>query len=161
MAKLTGKAKKLRIGAIIAPNFALGALLLIKYSADAARYFPQAEIIEMHHDQKADAPSGTAIITAQVIKQTHDKFKLKAAPKVKSKESIKGTLGGKVGQVPIHSVRLPGFVATQEVVLGGVGQTLRLRHETINRESFMPGVLLAVKKVIGLKELVYGLEKLL
>ncbi|MFH1542901.1 MAG: 4-hydroxy-tetrahydrodipicolinate reductase [bacterium] len=118
---------------LVAPNFAIGAVLMMKYAADAIKHMPNAEIIELHHDKKVDKPSGTAIKTAQLM--------------------------GK--DVPIHSVRLPGLVAHQAVVFGGLGQTLTIRHDTINRESFMPGVILAVRKVKALKGLVYGLEHLL
>jgi 4-hydroxy-tetrahydrodipicolinate reductase len=124
---------KNEVNCVVAPNFAIGAVLMMKYAAEAVKYLPQAEIIELHHDKKLDAPSGTALKTAEMM--------------------------GK--KIPIHSVRLPGLVAHQEVIFGGVGQTLTIRHDTINRESFMPGVLLAIHKVKKLKGLVYGLEQLL
>jgi 4-hydroxy-tetrahydrodipicolinate reductase len=122
-----------------APNFAIGAVLLMEVSQQIARHMPECEIIELHHDKKLDAPSGTAIRTADLITEA----------------------GGRVHE-PIHSVRLPGLVAHQEVIFGGEGQTLSLRHDSIARESFMPGVLLAVRKVGGLTESpTVGLEKLL
>jgi 4-hydroxy-tetrahydrodipicolinate reductase len=124
---------KNEVNCVVAPNFAIGAVLMMKFATEAAKYLPQAEIIELHHDKKLDAPSGTALKTAEMM--------------------------GK--KIPIHSVRLPGLVAHQEVIFGGVGQTLTIRHDTINRESFMPGVLLAIHKVKKLKGLVYGLEQLL
>ena len=116
------------------------------------------EIIELHHDGKAEAPSGTAIKTAEMIQVARPQ-----APKLQvvSKELAPGARGTQAWAVPIHSVRLPGHVAHQEVILGGLGETLRIRPDTVSRESFMPGVLLGIKKVVGLKELVYGLEHLL
>jgi 4-hydroxy-tetrahydrodipicolinate reductase len=118
----------------IAPNFAIGAVLMMQFAAEASRRMAKAEIVELHHDQKLDAPSGTAARTADLME----------------------------GDVPIHSVRLPGLVAHQEVILGDVGQTLTIRHDSVNRESFMPGVLLAVRKVASLTESpVIGLEHLL
>lgn len=124
---------KNNVNCLVAPNFAIGAVLMMKFAAEAIKYMPNAEIIELHHDKKLDKPSGTAIKTAHLM--------------------------GK--DVPIHSVRLPGLVAHQEVIFGGVGQTLTIRHDSITRESFMPGVVMAIKKVQSLKGLVYGLEKVL
>jgi 4-hydroxy-tetrahydrodipicolinate reductase len=147
-----------QLGGLIAPNFAIGAVLMMRFAAEAARYLPNVEIIELHHDGKAEAPSGTAIKTAEMIAERRPK----APPlKVESKELAPGARGTRAYAVPIHSVRLPGHVAHQEVILGGVGETLRIRHDTVSRESFMPGVLFGIKKVVGLKELVYGLEHLL
>jgi 4-hydroxy-tetrahydrodipicolinate reductase len=124
----------------VAPNFAIGAVLMMKFAAEATRHMRSAEIIELHHDRKVDAPSGTAALTAE---RMHEAAPEKPAP-------------------PIHSVRLPGLVAHQEVILGDVGQTLTIRHDSIDRESFMPGVLLAVRKVASLPEpIVVGLEQLL
>lgn len=151
--------KKHNTGALIAPNFGIGAVLMMQFAAQAAKYMPHVEIIEYHHDQKADAPSGTAIKTAQLINETVGSTQ---PPKVESEELLDlRSQGAKVGNIRLHAVRLPGFVATQEVILGGQGQRLCLRHETINRESFMPGVILACKKMLTKKGLVYGLEKLL
>jgi 4-hydroxy-tetrahydrodipicolinate reductase len=147
-----------QVGVIIAPNFALGAVLLMHLSKIAAKYFDSAEIIEMHHNQKADAPSGTALATARGMANARGKSFTVSKTK---KENIPGTRGGQVDGIPIHSVRLPGFVASEEVVFGGQGQTLTLRHDTINRECFVPGVILAIKEVVNIKGLVYGLEKLL
>jgi len=149
---------ELKLGGLIAPNFALGAVLMMRFAAEAARYLPYVEIVELHHDGKAEAPSGTAIKTAEMIQAARPQ-----APKlqVESKELAPGARGAKAWVVPIHSVRLPGHVAHQEVILGGLGETLRIRHDTISRESFMPGVLLGIKKVVGLTELVYGLEHVL
>ena len=147
-----------KVGVIAAPNFALGAVLLMHLASIAARYFDHAEIIEMHHDQKVDAPSGTALATAKAMGKSKGEPFVAAQTK---KENIPGTRGGQVEGIAIHSVRLPGFVASEEVVFGGQGQTLSIRHDTINRECFVPGVILAIKEVIKIKGLVYGLEKLL
>jgi 4-hydroxy-tetrahydrodipicolinate reductase len=152
-------AKDNKVAALIAPNFGIGAVLMMQFAAEAAKYMPNVEIIEYHHDNKADAPSGTAIKTAQLINETVGKTK---KPNVQSEEVLKEpSLGAKIGNIPIHAVRLPGFVASQEVILGGLGQTLKIRHDTINRECFMPGVILACKKITKQKGLIYGLEKLL
>jgi 4-hydroxy-tetrahydrodipicolinate reductase len=155
---LQERCRERKLGGLIAPNFALGAVLMMRFAAEAARHLPYVEIIELHHDGKAEAPSGTAIKTAEMIQAARPQ-----APKlqVESKELAPGARGTNAWSVPIHSVRLPGHVAHQEVILGGLGETLRIRHDTISRESFLPGVLLGIKKVVGLKELVYGLEHLL
>ena len=145
-------------GAIVAPNFAIGAVLMMKLAAQAAKYFPDVEIIEMHHDNKLDAPSGTAIKTAQWIAAEREK-KQQGHPE--EKELIEGARGADYEGMRIHSVRLPGYVAHQEVIFGGIGQTLRIRHDSIHRQSFMPGVRLAIKEVMNISQLVYGLEKLL
>ncbi|MFH1761601.1 MAG: 4-hydroxy-tetrahydrodipicolinate reductase [bacterium] len=149
---------KNKVAALIAPNFAIGAVLMMKFAREAAHYMPQVEIIELHHDKKADAPSGTAIKTADLILQ--DRTGIKSA-NLKSTEKVKGARGGKYGGINIHSIRLQGLVAHQEVIFGGLGQTLTLRHDTINRESFMPGVIMAIKKIRKSKGLIYGLENLL
>lgn len=154
------QSEKLGIGGIIAPNFAIGALLMIKFAAEAARHFPHVEIIELHHDQKLDAPSGTAIKTAEaVIEQRGEEFRQGAATEF---EKLSGARGGEfAGGIRIHSVRLPGLVAHQEVIFGGLGQTLTIRHDSITRESFMPGVLLGIRKAMHIERVVYGLDKLL
>ena len=144
-------------GGVIVPNFAVGAVLMMKYAQDAAKYFPNAEVIELHHDDKADAPSGTAIKTANLLTGSSKSIQ----KKIDEKEILHGARGAKSQNVRIHSVRLPGLVAHQEVIFGGQSQTLKIRHDSIHRDSFMPGVCLACKKVIHLKELVYGLEHLL
>jgi 4-hydroxy-tetrahydrodipicolinate reductase len=152
------------VGALIAPNFAIGAVLMMRFAQEAARYMPDAEIIEMHHERKLDAPSGTAAKTAEMIALGRSGAPATALPS-EAFEKIPGARGGKgVGDVPIHSVRLPGFVASQEVIFGGLGQTLTLRHDSRDRKSFMPGVILAVRHAPELArsgELVYGLENLL
>jgi len=143
---------------LVAPNFAIGALLLMRFAKEAARYFPHAEIIELHHNQKADAPSGTAIKTAELMLDEQDAFGVGNAPET---EKLKGARGAEFGGIRIHSVRLPGLVAHQEVLFGGLGQILSIRHDSLSRESFMPGVMLAVRKAMDLQGLVYGLEHLL
>jgi len=147
-----------KVCAVVAPNFSLGAVLLMHLSKVAAKFFDYAEIVEMHHDRKIDAPSGTAIATARAMLQAHGKPFL--YPKTE-KEVINGTRGGQMEGIAIHSLRLPGFMAGQEVVLSGKGQTLTLRHEAISRESYMPGVVLAIKEATKRKGLVYGLDALL
>lgn len=147
-----------KIGAIIAPNFAIGAILMMKFAREAAKYMPHVEIIEMHHDQKLDAPSGTAIKTAEMIQETRQELK-QGHPR--EEEVIDGARGGVVSGFRIHSVRLPGLVAHQEVLFGHTGQTLSIRHDSINRESFMPGVNMAIKKVMEIEGLVYGLERIM
>ena len=157
--------RRYKRGALIAPNFAIGALLMMRFARDAARYLPDAEIIEMHHEKKLDAPSGTAAKTAEMIAEGRAGTLPTALP-ADAVEKIAGSRGGLgVGDVPVHSVRLPGFVASQMVIFGGPGQTLTLRHDSIDRKSFMPGVLLAIRHASLLAanggELVYGLENLL
>ena len=146
------------VGAIVAPNFALGAVLLMRFAAQAARYLPEVEIIELHHEKKVDAPSGTALNTAEMIRAARAPERL---PRPNEEIKVQGSRGGDFGGIRIHSVRLPGYVAHEEVIFGGLGQTLTLRHDSIDRISFMPGVLMACKRVRGLKQLVYGLENLL
>ncbi|MBT9149493.1 MAG: 4-hydroxy-tetrahydrodipicolinate reductase [Dehalococcoidia bacterium] len=146
------------VGAIVAPNFSLGAVLMIHLAKIAARFFDYAEIIEMHHEQKIDAPSGTAITTAKGMIEARGRHFTYPATQ---KETIPGGRGAELGGIAIHSVRSPGFMAHQEVILGGVGQTLRIRHDQIDRAAFMPGVLLAIKKVVISRGLIFGLDKLL
>jgi 4-hydroxy-tetrahydrodipicolinate reductase len=146
------------IGAIIAPNFAIGAVLMMVFAKQAAKYLPNVEIIESHHDRKLDAPSGTAMKTAEMIVETREEHK-QGHPE--EKELLDGARGAYYQGFRIHSVRLPGLVAHQEVLFGGHGQLLTIRHDSFNRESFMPGVKLAIEKVMELDKLVYGLEKIL
>lgn len=155
---LQSLAKERRLGGLIAPNFAIGAILMMRYAAEAARFLPHVEIIELHHDGKAEAPSGTAIKTAEMIGAARAAT---PEPAVQEQELAPGARGTRAYAVPIHSVRLPGHVAHQEVILGGMGESLRIRHDTISRECFMPGVILAVTRVVDLNELYYGLEHLL
>lgn len=149
-------AKTKNVGAIIAPNFALGAVLMMKFAREIARHFPHAEIIELHHEDKHEAPSGTAMQTAAIIGESR-----REVPTVAHKlELVDGARGGSHHGVPIHSVRMPGLVAHQEVMFGAAGQTLRVRHDLYDRRSFMPGVLLAIRHV-GRLTGVHDLESLL
>ena len=135
-----------KVGALIAPNFGLGAVLMMQFSQTAAKYFESAEIVEMHHAHKVDAPSGTAIRTAQMITDAR-KQSAKAAMPDSTKSELPGARGGKVGDVPVHSIRSHGYVAHQEVIFGDAGETLTIRHDSINRAGFMPGVLFGVRNV--------------
>ncbi len=141
---------------IVAPNFAVGAVLMQRFAAQAAGVFPSAEIVELHHDGKADAPSGTALTTARRMAKARGE-----AWRGPEGETMPGVRGGDVEGIRIHSVRLPGLVAHQEVIFGGPGQTLTLRHDSIDRSSFMPGVLLAIKAVASRRGATVGLEHLL
>ncbi|MFC1510763.1 4-hydroxy-tetrahydrodipicolinate reductase [Candidatus Margulisiibacteriota bacterium] len=158
LAEIKKLCSKYRVNCIVAPNFAIGAVLMMKFAREASHYMPEVEIVELHHDQKADAPSGTAIKTAQLILGDRKNVRRKG---LKTIEKVKNARGGQMGNIQIHSVRLQGLVAHQEVLFGGVGQTLKIRHDSISRESFMPGVVMAVRKVKKIKGLVYGLENLL
>jgi len=152
-------ADKASTGCLIAPNFSIGMVLLQQAAIQAAQYFDHVEILELHHNEKADAPSGTALQTAYQLSELGKTYN---PPQVKETEKIPGCRGSVVGaDIPIHSVRLPGLVAHQEVLFGSPGQVYRLRHDTSDRVAFMPGVLLAIRKVMTLKNLVYGLEKIL
>ena len=145
------------VGIVVAPNFAIGAVLMMRFAEQAARHFDAAEVIELHHDQKADAPSGTAIATAERIAAA--RAGSWAAPG--GDERHPGARGADVGGIRVHGVRLPGLLAHQEVILGGPGQTLTIRHDSTSRSSFMPGVLLAIRAVGGRPGLTVGLEALL
>jgi 4-hydroxy-tetrahydrodipicolinate reductase len=147
-----------KVGALIAPNFALGAVLMMQFSQVAAKYFESVEIIELHHANKVDAPSGTAVRTAQMITDAR-KQNSKAKMPDATKDAIPGARGATVGDVPIHSVRSHGYVAHQEVIFGDPGETLSIRHDSINRAGFMPGVLLGVREVVKHPGLTVGLEK--
>lgn len=157
--ELDERARTRRLGVVHAPNFALGAVLMMRFAREAARFFPGVEIIELHHDQKKDAPSGTAIKTAEMIRETWQGVHNRSVGL--SEEIVEGARGGDFHGVHIHSVRLPGLVAHQEVLFGGLGQTLSIRHDSMSRESFMPGVLVAIRRVGSIQGLVYGLEHLL
>ncbi|MFK3936303.1 4-hydroxy-tetrahydrodipicolinate reductase [Alkalihalobacillus sp. NPDC078783] len=156
--RLRTKAEDKGIGAIIAPNFAIGAILMMKFAQTAARYMPDVEILEMHHDRKLDAPSGTAHKTAQLISEVRE---AKQQGHENETEDMQGARGAEMEGMRIHSIRLPGLVAHQEVIFGGPGQTLTIRHDSINRASFMPGVRLSVETVLSLDTLVYGLEHII
>jgi len=153
-------AKNPTVGALIAPNFGLGAVLMMEFAAKASKYFDSVEIVELHHPNKADAPSGTAARTAELITEARKSVNKDPMPDATS-AGLEGARGAKVGDVPIHSVRLRGLVAHQEVILGDVGETLTIRHDSIDRIGFMPGVLLGVRKVIETPGLTFGLEHFL
>ena len=146
-----------KVGALIAPNFGLGAVLMMQFSQTAAKYFESAEIVEMHHAHKVDAPSGTAIRTAQMITDARKQCKKSAMPDA-TKSELPGARGAKIGDVPVHSIRSHGFVAHQEVIFGDTGETLTIRHDSINRAGFMPGVLIGVRNVAKNPGLTIGLE---
>lgn len=148
-------AAEYKIGAVMAPNFALGAILMMHLAKIAAKYLDYAEIIELHHHLKADAPSGTAQMTARAMAEARGK------PFLQPQGKAAASRGESVEGVTIHSVRLPGLMAHQEVILGAPGQTLSIRHDTINRECYLPGVMLAIREVVKRKGLVYGLDTLL
>ena len=157
MKRISGLADSGKANIVLAANFALGAVLMMKFSETAARVFDQCEIVEMHHRGKLDAPSGTAIETAKRVGNVSGEDRIPPADERK----VKGSRGGRLGDVQIHSVRLNGLVAHQEVIFGSSGQTLRIRHDTIERSCFMPGVLIAIKKVGSTPGLTIGLEPLL
>lgn len=150
-------AKSKKVGIVVAPNFALGAVVMIHLAKIAGKFFDHAEIIELHHDKKLDAPSGTAKSTAQAMAAAKGKPFL--PPSAQGAAAV--SRGEASGGINIHSVRLPGLMAHQEVIFGGAGQTLSIRHDTINRECYTPGVILAVKEVMKRKEYIYGLDNLL
>lgn len=156
--KLQDMCEEKGLGCIIAPNFALGAILMMKFSQMAAKYFTDVEIIEMHHDQKLDAPSGTAVKTAELIQEVRES-KQQGHPD--EKETIPGARGANIDGMRIHSVRLPGLIAHQQVMFGAYGQSLTIRHDSYNRESFMSGVKLAVENIMNIDVLVYGLENII
>lgn len=159
IAELADFADKSSLGCLIIPNFSIGVVLLQQAAIQASRYFDHVEIIELHHNQKADAPSGTAIQTAQMLEEMGKAFN---PPLVNEAETLTGARGARTNEgIHIHSVRLPGLIAHQEVIFGAPGQIYTLRHDTSDRACYMPGVLLSIRKVIELKSLVYGLEKIL
>ncbi|EMC00221.1 4-hydroxy-tetrahydrodipicolinate reductase [Streptococcus mutans] len=147
-----------KLGGLIAPNFAIGAVLLMEFAAKASKYFPDLEIIELHHDKKKDAPSGTAVKTAELIREARAYKKQGAADE---EETLVGARGAEFDGFRIHSVRLPGLVAHQEVIFGAQGEGLTLRHDSYDRISFMSGVNLGIKEVVQREQIVYGLEHLL
>lgn len=146
-------------GLIVAPNFAIGAVLMMEFARIASKFMCSAEIIELHHDGKLDSPSGTAIKTAELMKG-QSSYKLPRGEKDYF-EKIPGARGAKIEDIHIHSVRLPGLIAHQEVILGGNAEILTIKHDSMNRQSFMPGVILSIKKAFDTKGCIYGLEKIL
>lgn len=142
---------------LVAPNFSLGAVMMMKVASELAPYFPNTEIIELHHNHKYDAPSGTAVLTAHLIDKARKAAGAEPAEDL-TRESLPGARGAKVDGITIHSVRLPGYVAHQEVIFGGYDETLTVRHDSLSRLSFMPGVVLACKRIANHPGLTYGLE---
>jgi 4-hydroxy-tetrahydrodipicolinate reductase len=165
LSQIETKLAEKQIGGMVIPNFAIGAVLMMKFAAMASKFYDHAEIIELHHNRKADAPSGTAIKTAELMSEALSQSGKSQfiGSEVPEKEIYSGARGASVGDgaVHIHSVRLPGYVAHQEVLLSGPGEVLTLRHDSMDRKSFMPGVILAVKAVIYRPGLTYGLEHIL
>jgi 4-hydroxy-tetrahydrodipicolinate reductase len=156
--ELEADANKRGVGVLVAPNFAMGAVLMECMARIASRYFSHAEIIELHHDGKVDAPSGTSLATARAMAEGRGQPFISPTPK---RQALAGTRGGQEDGVNIHSVRLPGLVAHQEVIFGAPGETLTIRHDTSHRESFMPGVIMAIREVIKRNDYTYGLDRLL
>lgn len=154
---LQEKCAKLKRGGLIAPNFSLGAVLMMKYAKEIARIMPSVEIIEMHHDGKADSPSGTALRTAELISEA----RTSKHTTNDSHETIPGARGATHHGIPIHAVRLPGFLAHEKIIFGNTGETLTISHDSIDRQCFMPGVCFACEKVVGLEQLIYGMEQIL
>ena len=150
--------KKFQVGVLSASNFAIGAVLMMKLAAVAGKYFEYADLIESHHENKIDAPSGTAISIAEAASSNRDQ---KYYQNIVEKETIKNTRGGSLNGVQIHSARMPGRVARHELVFGGLGQTFTMIHDSIDRDSFMPGVILGVKEIINKQSLVIGLDKVM
>lgn len=146
------------IGGLIAPNFSVGAILMMKFAQEAAKYFPHVEIIEYHGDQKLDAPSGTAMKTAELISETRREIR-QGHPN--ERETLEGSRGGYYNGFRIHSVRLPGVFAQQEVIFGAFGQTLKIRHDSYERAGYMSGVSTAIRKVMELDRLIYGFEHIM
>ena len=160
IANLKSLSKQNKVSCLIAPNFSTGAVLMMMFAKQAAKYFDNAEIIELHHNQKKDAPSGTAVKTALMMSEASEKsFVTGNCPET---ETIKGARGGiSYSDIHIHSVRMPGYIASQEVLFGSSGQTFKIRHDSMNRECYMPGVLMAVKHVMTKPEFIYGLENIM
>lgn len=153
---------KNKTACFIAPNFSTGAVLMMMFAEQAAKYFDNAEIIEFHHNQKKDAPSGTAVKTALMMSESVDKNKVFTTENCPETETIKGARGGiSYSDIHIHSVRMPGFMASQEVILGASGQTLTIRHDSTDRGCYMPGVLMAVRYVFDNPKFTYGLDNIM
>jgi len=161
MSEIRMLAEKGTANVLIAPNFAIGAVLMMQFARKAARWLPDAEVIELHHSGKKDSPSGTAQRTAEYIAEGRVSQPAAVEEQKGAKQTLPGARGAELDKVAIHSVRLPGLVAHQEVLFGGEGQTLSIRHDSIDRTSFMPGVLLAARKISGLQGLTLGIDGLL
>jgi 4-hydroxy-tetrahydrodipicolinate reductase len=158
VSEFAAECKEKQLGAFIAPNFALGAVVMIHLAKVASRFFDYAEITEMHQEKKLDAPSGTAVMAAREMVAGHGKPFEHTMPE---KDTLAGARGSVYEGIAIHSQRMPGFVAHHEITFGGFGQSLRIRHDSNGRDSFIPGVLMATREVVNRKELVVGLEKLI
>ncbi len=159
IAELKKLSEEKNTGCLIAPNFSTGAVLMMMFAQQAAKYFDNAEIIELHHNQKKDAPSGTAIKTALMMSEAKETFKKGNCAET---ETIEGSRGGtSYSDIQIHSVRMPGYIASQEVIFGSSGQIFKIRHDSMDRKCYMDGVLLAVKHVAEKNDFVYGLENIL
>src|SRR5918912_1667480 len=158
LAEIEGLAAEAGVGAVVVPNFAIGAVLMLHFARVASKYLSAAEIIELHHDGKVDAPSGMAVATARAMREARgEPFDERPTTTV----LLDGARGGADGGIHVHSVRLPGLVAHQEVIFGGLGQILTIRHDSTSRESFMPGVVVAINEVTKRSGLVYGLDRLM
>lgn len=159
LAELKQLSEDKNVSALIAPNFTTGAVLMMMFAKEAAKYFDNAEIIELHHNQKKDAPSGTAIKTAQLMAESNKNL---AKGNCEEVELIEGSRGGKsYSDIQIHSVRMPGYIASQEVIFGASGQVFKIRHDSMDRTCYMKGVIMSIKHVMSNNDFVYGLEKIL
>lgn len=159
LAELDSFAHKSSLGGLVIPNFSIGMVLMQQAAVQAAKYYEHVEIIELHHDQKADAPSGTSLKTAQMLAELGKTFN---SAKVATSETLPGARGGEAGEgIRIHSIRLPGLVAHQQIIFGEAGETYTLRHDTTDRSCYMPGLLQCIRKVRAVRGIVYGLEKVL
>lgn len=162
IATLQEMSKDKGLGCLIAPNFSTGAILMMKFSQMAAKYFDNAEIIELHHNQKKDAPSGTAIKTALMMSEARNNQGTFETNNVEEVETIQGARGAKsYSDIRIHSVRMPGYIASQEVIFGASGQIMKIRHDSMDRQCYMAGVLLAIRYISEHNEFVYGLENIM
>ncbi|MCM1339651.1 MAG: 4-hydroxy-tetrahydrodipicolinate reductase [Muribaculaceae bacterium] len=159
IAQLKELSVKNSTGCLIAPNFSTGAVLMMMFSKMAAKYFDNAEIIELHHNQKKDAPSGTAIKTALMMSEAKSTFKKDNCAETETLEGARG--GTSYSDIQIHSVRMPGYIASQEVIFGSSGQIFKIRHDSMDRKCYMGGVLLAVKHVVEANDFIYGLENIM
>jgi len=159
LSELDAFAQKSSLGGLVIPNFSIGMVLMQQAAIQASKFYDHVEIIELHHDQKADAPSGTSLKTAQMLGELGKTFN---PPKVDEKETLAGARGGDAGEgIRVHSIRLPGLVAHQQIIFGELGETYTLRHDTTDRSCYMPGVLMCVRKVRDVRGMIYGLEKIL
>ena len=159
IAELKKLSEEKNTGCLIAPNFSTGAVLMMMFAKQAAKYFDNAEIIELHHNQKKDAPSGTAIKTAAMMAEVKENFAKNNCPETETIEGARG--GNSYSNINIHSVRMPGYIASQEVIFGSSGQIMTIRHDSMDRKCYMQGVLLAVKHVAEKNDFVYGLDNIM